>query len=134
VTFRNIKPENLFQCQKCGDCCKGFGGTYVTENDINNISNFIGIPPHEFKTNYCCISNNKPLLAQKTDGYCVFWDNICTIHPVKPKMCKTWPFIPSILIDPNNWSLMASVCPGMRTNYPDDVIANCVRKKIQHDL
>jgi hypothetical protein len=49
-------------------------------------------------------------------------------------MCRAWPFIPSILIDPNNWNLMASMCPGMRTNYPDDVIVNCVRKKIQNDI
>jgi hypothetical protein len=134
VTYKNIKPESLFQCQKCGDCCKGYGGTYVTEDDINSIAKFIGIPPHEFKSKYCSISNNKPLLTQKADGYCVFWDNICTIHPVKPKMCRVWPFIPSILVDPNNWNLMASVCPGMRTNYPDDVIANCVRKKILSDV
>ena len=134
MTFRNIKPENLFECQKCGDCCKGYGGTYVTADDIDKIANFIGILPQEFKTNYCCLSNNKPLLIQKTDGYCVFWDNICVIHPVKPKMCRVWPFIPSILVDPNNWNLMASVCPGMRTNYPDEVITNCVRKKIKDDV
>ncbi len=134
MTYKNIKPESLFQCQKCGDCCKGYGGTYVTEDDINSIASFIGIPPHEFKARYCSISNNRLLLTQKEDGYCVFWDNICTIHPVKPKMCRAWPFIPSILADPNNWNLMASVCPGMRTNYPDDVIANCVRNKIRSNV
>lgn len=134
MTYKNVTPESLFQCQKCGDCCKGYGGTYVTEDDINNIASYIGISPHEFKAKHCIISNNRPLLTQKADGYCVFWDNICTIHPVKPKMCRAWPFIPSILADPNNWNLMASVCPGMRTNYPDDVIANCVRKKIRSDV
>jgi Fe-S-cluster containining protein len=133
VKFKNVKPENLFECQKCGDCCKGYGGTYVTADDINKISNYIGVPSREFKTKYCTLSNNKPLLIQKSDGYCVFWDAMCTIHPVKPKMCRAWPFIRSILVDPDNWNLMASLCPGMRTDYPDDVIANCVRKKIESD-
>jgi uncharacterized protein len=133
VPFRNIKPENLFDCQKCGDCCKGYGGTYVTETDIDKISNYIGVSPKNFIARYCSISNNMPLIAQKADGYCIFWDNLCTIHPVKPRMCRAWPFIPSILVDPNNWNLMASVCPGMRTNFPDDIIAKCVKKMIRNN-
>lgn len=131
MPFKKIRPENLFQCQKCGECCKGYGGTYVTEDDIKKIALYIGIDSKRFISEYCCVSNNKPLLTQRTDGYCIFWNDICTIHPVKPKMCKAWPFLPSVLVDPNNWNLMASVCPGIRTNFPDEVIADCIKKKIR---
>jgi uncharacterized protein len=130
MPFKKIKPENLFQCQKCGDCCKGYGGTYVSEDDIKKISSYIGTPAAQFISQYCCMSNNKPLLAQRADGYCIFWNDVCTIHPVKPKMCKDWPFISSVLVDPNNWNLMSSVCPGIRTNYPDEVIADCIKRII----
>ncbi len=134
VKFKHIQPEHLFHCQKCGDCCNGYGGTYVSPDDIRRIAAYIGASEQDVINNYCCISNNKPLLGQKPDGYCIFWDGLCVIHPVKPKMCKDWPFIPSILKDPNNWNLMASVCPGMRTDYPDEVILRCVRKKIEQNL
>ena len=134
MPFKKIGPESLFQCQKCGDCCKGYGGTYVTENDIEKISSYIGLPSQQFISQFCCMSNGKLLLAQRADGYCILWDEKCTIHPVKPRMCKAWPFIPSVLADPNNWNIMASVCPGIRTDYPDEVIADCVKKKVlDHD-
>ena len=88
MPFKHVRPESLFKCQKCGDCCKGYGGTYVTEEDIADISRFVGTTPEKFKKAYCWMSGNKPLIKQKSDGYCIFWDKICTIHPVKPKMCR----------------------------------------------
>ena len=42
MPYKSVKPEDLFECHKCGDCCKGFGGTYVTQTDIENIAKFIG--------------------------------------------------------------------------------------------
>ncbi|MEZ4524987.1 MAG: YkgJ family cysteine cluster protein [Desulfobacterales bacterium] len=72
------------------------------------------------------MSGSRPVLAQS--GYCVFWkEKICTIHPVKPRMCKAWPFIQSVLTDVNNWRMMAGSCPGMRTDVPDDMILACAQ-------
>ena len=72
------------------------------------------------------LSGNKPLLAQHQNGYCIFWDKLCTIHPVKPKMCKQWPFIESLLVDMINWQAMASMCPGIRTDLPDRLVRDIV--------
>jgi hypothetical protein len=70
-------------------------------------------------------------LAQAENGYCVFWkDKICTIHPVKPRMCKAWPFIPNVLKDPQNWLIMAGFCPGIRTDITPSEIVACVRRQI----
>jgi Fe-S-cluster containining protein len=60
-------------------------------------------------------------------GYCIFWDKLCTIHEVKPRMCKIWPFIESILVDPSNWDIIRSMCPGIRENTNMDDLAECVR-------
>ena len=49
-------------------------------------------------------------------GYCVFWDEVCTIHDIKPRMCKQWPFIGSVLQDPINWQSMHTMCPGIKTD------------------
>ena len=83
-----MTPDDIFNCQQCGDCCKGFGGTYVSPEDIQAIAAFIHVDPEIFLKKYCQPSGKKPVLAQAENGYCVFWkDGICTIHPVKPRMC-----------------------------------------------
>jgi len=132
MPYKSVQPDDLFKCQMCGECCKGYGGTYVTKEDIINIARFINTSAETFVEKYCQMSGGKPVLAQKEDEFCIFWDEIrlCTIHPVKPRMCREWPFIHSVLIDPNNWEIMSNSCPGIRTDFPLSVVERCVRKKL----
>lgn len=125
---------DIFDCKKCGECCKGYGGTFVTEADIKAISDYIRTDPRHFIRNYCQMSGSTPVLAQAENGYCVFWDKLCTIHPVKPRMCRAWPFIGSVLTDLRNWQIMAGSCPGIRTDIPDEVVELCVREKLDLPL
>jgi uncharacterized protein len=118
VPSDELMPEELFVCRNCGSCCSGFGGTYLSAEDIGAIADYVQVPPADFIDRYCCGSGGKTLLAQQSNGYCIFWDRLCTIHPVKPRMCRRWPFIESILVDPINWWSMASCCHGMRTDIP----------------
>ena len=122
--------DNFFVCRRCGDCCRGYGGTYLTDEDILAIADYIKVDAERFVTEYCKISGGRPVLAQHGDGYCVFWEKFCTIHPVKPRMCKKWPFIQSVLIDIGNWQTMADSCPGIRT----DVAVNPLKKYIREVL
>jgi len=77
------------------------------------------------------MSGDKPVIARADNGYCIFWDTLCTIHPVKPRMCREWPFISSVLADINNWQIMASFCPGIRINVPDSIIKEIIRNKLK---
>jgi uncharacterized protein len=122
-----VTKADLFSCQRCGDCCKGYGGTYLTEAEIDNICRYLGLDRKRFIRHYCQISGSKPLVAQGQNGYCIFWDQLCTIHPVKPQLCQKWPFIESILVDVRNWQILAASCPGMSADFSDDQIQNCVR-------
>jgi Fe-S-cluster containining protein len=131
MPFKSVKPSDIFTCKKCGDCCKGYGGTYVTDKDIEKIAGYIHTDPINFISDYCEKSGGRPILGQGSDGYCIFWDKICTIHPVKPKMCREWPFIHAVLADVENWHIMAGFCPGMREDLPDKVILECVRREIK---
>ncbi len=131
MPFDDIQPPDIFECEKCGECCKGYGGTFVSARDIEAISAFIGEDPGRFTVKYCRLSGGKPLLAQGPDDFCVFRiEKICSIHPVKPRMCEAWPFIESVLADVGNWRAMASACPGIRTDFPDEAISKCVEEVI----
>lgn len=122
--------SDFFECTQCGQCCKGYGGTYVSEADIAAIAIFLGISSASFRKHYCSLSGGKPLLAQRSDGYCIFFEQNCSIHQVKPRMCRRWPFIPGVLADVDNWRAMADSCPGIRA----DVNLNALRLYIQHTL
>lgn len=121
----------IFECRRCGDCCKGFGGTYLSPADVERISSFIGVSQREFLRGYCTLSGGKPIIAQAETGYCIFWDQLCTIHPVKPRMCRQWPFIRAVTIDVANWDIMADLCPGMKRGLPGDRVRSLVLRDLK---
>ena len=53
-------------------------------------------------------------LRERPNGDCVFWDRAagCTIYPVRPPQCRTWPFWESHLATPEAWEEVRQVCPG----------------------
>jgi hypothetical protein len=121
--------DDIFECRLCGDCCEGFGGTYVSDDDIKKIAEYIGFNPENFKQTYCDTSGSKFVLTRGEDGYCIFFDpgKQCTIHPVKPYMCRAWPFLKTIIKNPENWDAMARACPGMKKNIPEKELKRIVR-------
>lgn len=128
--------DDIFQCIMCGECCTGFGGTYVSKQDIDTISKFIQCDAAQFTEKYCAESGSKYVLTLSGDGKCVFYDNkkLCTIHPVKPFMCRAWPFIRTIVNHPENWNAMAGSCPGMKKDIPHDAlkaIVSCEVEKVE---
>ncbi|MCJ7772610.1 MAG: YkgJ family cysteine cluster protein, partial [Desulfobacterales bacterium] len=63
-----IEANYLFECKKCGDCCKGYGGTFVSPDDIKAIADFVGEDPEGFLGRYCRMSGTRPVLAQNNNG------------------------------------------------------------------
>lgn len=126
--------DDIFACRQCGDCCTGFGGTYVTQQDILNISAYINFNPETFADRYCDPSGSRKVLTLGKDGCCIFFDkkDQCTIHPVKPYMCKAWPFIQPVILYPENWNVMANSCPGMKKDIPHHHLKKII--SIQKDI
>jgi Fe-S-cluster containining protein len=120
-------PSDIFQCRQCGECCRGFGGTIVSDADVAAIAEYLGISQNTFSKTCCTRSGSGRVLIQGEDGFCIFAEHaLCKIHPVKPRMCRAWPFIESVLKDPGNWRIMAGVCPGIRADVPEQTIVRCV--------
>lgn len=130
IPAMTLTPADIFECALCGECCKGYGGTHLTHKDINRIAAYLEVDAETVVATHCCFSGATPMISQGSDGRCRFWDQICTIHPVKPRMCRAWPFLKSVLIDVQNWHSMARSCPGMRTDIPDALIQECVARVI----
>jgi Fe-S-cluster containining protein len=118
--------DAIFHCTRCGQCCRGFGGTYLSGRDVEAIADYMAISPQRLIADYCTYSGRRLVLIQRSDGYCVFWNQLCTIHPVKPPMCRRWPLLRSVLVDAINWRSMASICPGIKIDARMDQVRECI--------
>ena len=123
-----MDPSDFFTCKNCGECCRGYGGTFVTQDEIRAIASYVGVEAGAFVRRYCQASGERPVLAQGDNGYCIFWDGLCSIHALKPRMCRNWPFIEGVIRDPINWEIMAGQCPGIRADAPYVEVAKHIRR------
>jgi uncharacterized protein len=104
-----------FQCTRCGKCCTGAPGyVWVTADDIEQIAAFRGDSLTEALGLYTRPAAGRRSLRERPNGDCVFWDRKagCTIYPVRPPQCRTWPFWESHLTTPRAWEDLRKVCPG----------------------
>lgn len=104
-----------FQCTRCGNCCTGAPGhVWVTEEEIQDIAAFRGEAPAETNGLYTRVVSARRSLRERSNGDCIFWDRNagCTIYPVRPRQCRTWPFWNSNVASQEAWQEVRQVCPG----------------------
>jgi Fe-S-cluster containining protein len=87
----------------------------VEHHDIRSIASFLRITPESFVMQYCENRNGKLSIRSRRDRYCIFFDEerLCTIHDVKPRPCRLWPFYPALLKDKEAWNEAKDACPGI---------------------
>jgi Fe-S-cluster containining protein len=108
------KALALFECQVCGTCCRGEGGIYLQEKEIEAITGYLRLPRDRFLQKYCLGKNGKIYIHVKEDGFCHFArEGKCQIHPVKPTPCRQWPFFKPMLTDQPNWEVARNSCPAL---------------------
>ena len=134
MTIKQSNSTPPFECTCCGDCCRGYGGTVISDADIEKITRFLDVDRDLFLETYCVKSPNGWMIAQREDGFCRFVkDKRCSIHPVKPRICRAWPFLESVLTDLTNWEAMASICPGIDKQADPQKIIAAVKAQIAAD-
>jgi len=104
-----------FTCTQCGKCCTGAPGVvWVDEEEIQKLAAFRGEVVREFVSLHTRKVRGGVSLRERVNGDCVFYDKTrgCTVYPVRPKQCRTWPFWDTNMESPETWAHAESVCPG----------------------
>lgn len=107
-------PE-VFQCQKCGQCCEGRGGIVLTDHDLARLAQFLGLSMAETLEKHTETIAGKCCIATGADGFCLFFRaNLgCAVHEAKPDVCRAWPYFRGNLHDKASFELAKEYCPGM---------------------
>ncbi len=104
-----------FQCTQCGHCCRIEGYVWISSAEIEQIAEFLGLEVKEFRRRYLMRVGKKWSLKEKKNFDCVFWDEGCTVYPVRPSQCRTFPFWPENLQNVETWLEIVEECPGSGT-------------------
>ncbi len=105
-----------FECTQCGDCCTGAPGfVWVNEDEVRAIADYLDKPIGEIRLLYTRPARGKISLTEYRNGDCVFFDpngRGCTIYPVRPVQCRTWPFWGANVESPEAWKATCQACRG----------------------
>jgi hypothetical protein len=121
-----------FTCAQCGNCCSGPPGyVWMSDDELQRLSQYLNMPLAEVKERYCRTIGGRTSLREvrNTAGQydCIFLESKkvtdrqgisavqrgCTIYPVRPLQCRTWPFWDGNLSDAKIWDRAAKRCHGM---------------------
>jgi uncharacterized protein len=92
-----IEEEPPFVCRRCGNCCRGEGFVWLSDDDIERISGRLRITRKEFVAQYTCRLTDFGggiVLINKDDKAisCIFLEAYgCSVHEVKPGQCAGFP-------------------------------------------
>jgi Fe-S-cluster containining protein len=120
--IRLQRSEPVFHCQECGECCQGKGGIFPTRVEIALIAQYLKISVAELVLDYLEQTAMGLAVKNKTGEGCIFnKQGRCAIHPVKPRICRDWPFLPAIILHPTEFEAAKEACPGLnpKGNHPD---------------
>lgn len=111
-----------FECTGCGRCCTGQPGyVWLSEEEIGTIADHLGISVETFMRRYVrkTVTGCYSLLDVLPSYDCVFFrDNRCTIYPVRPTQCRTFPWWPENLKSKHAWKETARHCEGIAETAP----------------
>ncbi|HDZ22705.1 hypothetical protein LCGC14_0644650 [marine sediment metagenome] len=110
-----------FECSGCGGCCAGpdEGYIWVTGEQIAAMAEHIALDEKEFRRQYVRkVGRRLSLKEHPTTKDCIFLQptnggRSCSVYPVRPPQCRTWPFWPNNLATPQTWAWAGVRCPGV---------------------
>ena len=118
-----------FTCTQCGNCCSGEPGyVWATREEIGKIAAFLGRTDGWLDPEHLRRVGLHYSLTEHPNGECIFLKrengkSMCSIYPVRPLQCRTWPFWSENLKSEKTWNALAeSKCPGMNKGQSYDYV------------
>lgn len=120
-----------FECTQCGNCCSGPpGNVWTDQRERRKIAAFLNMEEEEFTTTFTRRVGLRYSLKEKQNGGdldCIFLvsengKRVCSIYPVRPLQCRTWPFWKENLKSPEAWAEAGRMCPGINQGPKHDFV------------
>jgi Fe-S-cluster containining protein len=124
-----------FTCTQCGNCCTGGPGyVWISREEVRRLAEHLQMSVEQTMQRYCrkiggrislkeqrspaglydCIFLEEVPAERRIDGQVVrFSKRTCSIYPVRPLQCRTWPFWDGNLQSRRAWEIAHRKCPGM---------------------
>ena len=125
-----------FTCTQCGNCCGGAPGfVWLNRDDIVRIADYLKITPEEMVERHCrkvggrwslnegpgpgseydCTFLREEKLTKRTpSGETIkLARRFCSVYPVRPLQCRTWPFWRENLTSRRVWDHAGVRCHGI---------------------
>jgi Fe-S-cluster containining protein len=124
--------EIRFHCSGCGRCCLGHADEHYIElapGEAEKIRQVLNIDKKSFKRDYLVSLDNKGKgIRINAQGRCMLLDenNRCSVYPVRPRQCVTYPFWPELMQSPESWHAESVRCEGINQGA---VVASAYIKK-----
>jgi Fe-S-cluster containining protein len=111
----HFEAENLhFECTQCGECCERPGMIYLDDDDIDRIATYLEIDEAEMKRDRLTHDHGTWVIKVTRRRKCCFYvDKKCTVHPIKPQQCKSYPFWPENVCTAPEWREAKTHCEGI---------------------
>ena len=122
-----------FQCTMCGKCCtRAPGNVWINDDELKALAEFLRESVEIVTETYTRVAHRGRTLREKGNGDCVFYDKDagCTIYPVRPAQCRTWPFWASNVKSPQAWQHTAAICPGSGSGQGDLIPAEEITRRL----
>lgn len=104
----------VFECIKCGQCCRGEPGfVWVIPAEIDRMAAALKMPRKEFVRQYVRREGLRLSLKERRSGDCILWREGCTVYEARPKQCRTFPFWKEALGAKRMFDAMHRNCPGV---------------------
>lgn len=117
-----------FRCQRSGRCCTGGSGhVWVEPDEVAALAAETGRAPEDFardalrevvdpRTGAARLSlKERPDAAGGESGACALLEgrNECTVYDARPRHCRSFPYWPSVLEEPEAFEAARATCPGI---------------------
>ena len=87
----------------------------VDPDEVDAIADYLSMTPAAVRSRYLAASQDR--LAEGISNRCVFLrggrETACSIYPVRPSKCQSWPYWPELRDNPEYLKRAAALCPGI---------------------